>query len=115
MGAPLEVPTLEDLTNLGLDVETAEEPWIVSVSAVAKDGDKVVVTWDEISGSVHVRWINTDETRLVLERDIVTKVSIQSNRDALEFRIWSRSADVTGELTVCVGAHVACHDALLRA
>lgn len=114
MSAPLEVPTPEDLASLGLDVQAAEEPWIVSVSAAAKDGDEVVITWDEISGSVHVRWMNADETRLVLEREIVAKVSIQSDRDGLEFRIWSRSAGVTGELTVRVGAHVAVQDALLR-
>lgn len=114
MSAPLVAPRPEDLASLGLDVQAAEEPWIVSVSVAAKDGDEVVITWDEISGSVHVRWMNAEETRLVIEREIVSKVSIHRDRDGLEFRIWSRSADVTGELTLRVGAHVAVHDAMLR-
>lgn len=114
MSAPLEVPRLEDLAYLGPDVHAAEEPWIVSVSVVAKDGDKIVIAWDEISGSVHVSWMSADQTRLVLEREIVSKVSIHKDRDGLQFRIWSRSADVTGEVTVRVGAQVAVHDALLR-
>lgn len=114
MGTPLEVPRLQDLQALGLTVETGDEPWIASVRAVASDDDTVVITWDEISASAHVRWMSADTTRLVLEREAVSKVSIHSDGDGLTFRILSRSTDVTAELTVRLGARVAVHDALLR-
>ncbi|AMB42059.1 hypothetical protein IG195_08815 [Arthrobacter sp. TES] len=114
MSAPLEVPRLEDLSDVGVGIETSDQPWVVDLLAWANDGSTVTLTLDEIAGSASIRWIHGDEVRLVLERETV-KVSVRGERGVIEFHVWSRWGGMAGELIVRVGEHASVHDTLLRA
>lgn len=114
MPAQIEVPRLDDLSDLGVAIEASEQPGVASVTAWAADGSSVTCTWDEIAGSATIRCIDGDEERLVLERETVSKVSVRSDRGGVQFLVWSRSEGVGGELLVQVGERVTLRDAVLR-
>lgn len=114
MSALMEVPQLSDLDGLPVEVVSSEEPGVVSVTSWANDGSVVTVTWDEIAGSVQVRWTEADEERLVVEREMVSKVSVREDHGRIEFWIWSDAGVLGGELVVRVGDHVGVSDVLLR-
>lgn len=113
MSAQLEVPRLEDLSDVGVGVEPSDQPGVVSLVAWANDGSTVTLTWDEIAGSASIRWLYGDEERLVLERETPVKVSVRDERGVIEFHVWSRWEGMAGELIVRVSEHVAVHDTLL--
>lgn len=115
MPTQIEVPQLDDLSDLGVVIEASERPGVASVTAWAGDGDCVTCTWDEIASSATVRWIDGDAECIVLEREMVSKVSVRSGRGGIHFHVWSRSEGLRGELHVQVGERVALRDALLRA
>ncbi len=110
----MEVPRLSDLEGLPVEVVSSDEPGVVSLTSWANDGSIVTLTWDETAGSVHVRWTEADEERLVLERETVSKVSVREDHGRIEFWIWSDAGGVVGQLLVRVGDHVGVSDALLR-
>ena len=114
MSAQLEVPRLEDLSDIGIMVEPSEQPWVVSLVAWAQDGSTVTLTWDEIAGSARIRWTIGNEVRLVVERETPVKISVRDEHGAIEFHVWSRWEGIGGELIVRVGEHVAVHDTLLH-
>lgn len=114
MSALMEVPRLSDLDGLPVEIVSSEEPGVVSVTSWANDGSVVTLTWDETAGSVHVRWAEADEERLVLEREMASKVSVREDRGRIEFWIWSDAGGLGGQLVVRVGDHVGVSDALLR-
>jgi hypothetical protein len=114
MSAQLEVPRLEDLSDLGIAVDPSDQPGVVSLVAWANDGSTVTLTWDEIAGSASVRWLDGDVVRLALERETPVKISVRDERGVIEFRVWSRWEGLGGELFVQVGEHVAVRDTLLR-
>lgn len=114
MSAQLEVPRREDLSDIGVGVETSDQPWVVSLVAWANGGNTVTLTWDETAGSASIRWLNGDEERLVLEREAPVKISVRDKRGVIEFHVWSRWEGMAGELIVRVGQHVSVHDTLLR-
>ncbi|MFD4960267.1 hypothetical protein [Microbacterium sp. NPDC058389] len=110
----LEIPVVEDLIELGLEVDRHEEPWVVTATAWAADGSGVALTWDESARSVAVRWFDDAGDRARLERETATKVSVRKQDDGtIEFRVWMRSADLDGELLIQVGRRVTLSDALL--
>jgi len=84
------------------------------VTAWAKDGDTVKLTWEEVAGSVGVRWLHADDERLSLERESASKVSIREEQGRGEFRIWSEAPGLAGQLVIRVGDHVSVSDAILR-
>jgi hypothetical protein len=114
MSALLEVPQLSDLDGLPVEVVTSDEPGVVSVTSWANDGSVVTFTWDEIAGSVHVRWTEADEERLLVERESASKVSVRENRGQIEFWVWSDAGGLGGQLVVRVGDHVGVSDVVLR-
>jgi hypothetical protein len=114
MGAILEVPQLADLAGLPVEVTTLDAPGTVSVTAWANDGAVVTLTWDEIAGSVSVRWVEHGTERLALERESVSKVSVRGERDRVEFWVWLAADGLGGQLVVRVGEHVGLVDAILR-
>lgn len=114
MSAPMDVPRLADLHGLPIDVVPSEEPGVVSVTSWANDGSVVTLTWDETAASVHVRWMEVDEVRLVVEREMVSKVSIRHDRGEIEFWVWLDAGGLGGQLVVRVGDRVGVVDALLR-
>jgi type II secretory pathway component PulM len=114
MSAQFEVPRLDDLSDLGIAIESSEQAGIVSLTAWANDGSSVTLTWDEIAGSATVRWLDGDHERLVLERETASKISVQDVGGSVYFRVWSRAERLAGELIVQVGERVSVHDALLR-
>jgi hypothetical protein len=114
MSTGLEVPTIDDMTDLGVVVELSDQPGVVSVTAWAKDGSSVVLTWDEVACSASIRWLHGHEERLVLERETVVKISVDHEGGIVEFRVWSRSEGLAGELMVRLAGHVSMHDAMLR-
>lgn len=114
MSARLEVPDLDDLRGLGIAIEPAEQDGVVSLIARANDGSSVKVTWDEIAGSISVRWLEGDDERLVLERETVSRISVRAEAGSVHFRVWSRSEGLRGELAISVGELVSVNDVLLR-
>ncbi len=110
----MEVPQLSDLDGLPVEVVNSEEAGVVSVTSRANDGSVVTLTWDETAGSVHVRWTEADEERLVVERELASKVSVREDHGRVEFWIWSDAGGLGGQLVVRVGEHVGVSDALLR-
>ncbi|QZN84584.1 DUF6188 family protein [Cellulomonas sp. C5510] len=114
MRARLEVSHLDDVRELGVMVESSEQPGVASSTAWAGDGDAVTLTWDEIAGAASVRWLDGDQEGLVLEREAASKISVRAEGGCVQFRVWSRSQDLGGELVVRVGAGVSVRDALLR-
>lgn len=115
MSIALEVPHPDDLADLAVTVEPSAQPWIASVTARADDGSRVTLTWDEIAGSVSVRWVDGDRERLVLERETASKVSVRGSEEGIQMHVWSSSEGVRGELVVRVGEGVAVRDVVLRA
>jgi hypothetical protein len=113
MNAQLEVPELADLAGLPVDV-VSDSAGVVSVTTWANDGDVVTLSWDEIAGSVNIRWLEGDVERLVLERETVSKVSIREEQSQVQFWIWSDAAGLGGQLVVRVGERVMVSDAILR-
>lgn len=110
-----EVPQVADLGGLPVEVVSLESPGVVALTAWANDGDIVTLTWDEIAGSASVRWLAGDETRLSLERELLSKISVrEATAGRIEFWIWSESPELGGQLVVRVGDHVSVADALLR-
>jgi hypothetical protein len=109
-----EVPRLSDLDGLPVQVVSSNEPGVVSVTSRASDGSVVTLTWDESAGSVHVRWTEGDEERLLVERETASKVSVREDHGRIEFRVWSDTGGLGGQLVVRVGDHVCVSDALLR-
>ncbi|MFD7077075.1 hypothetical protein ACFV9G_22895 [Nocardioides sp. NPDC059952] len=110
-----EVPQIADLGGLPVEVVSLESPGVVAVTAWANDGDTVTLTWDEIAGSASVRWIAGEETRLSLERELLSKISVREEAAGrVEFWIWSESPELGGQLIVRVGVRVSVEDALLR-
>ncbi len=114
MSAQLEVPRLDDLRDLPIEIEPSDQAGVVSLTAWANDGGSVTLTWDEIAGSARIRWIDGDSERLVLERETVSKISVRDVGGSVRFRVWSRSHGLGGELVVDVGERVSVRDALLR-
>ena len=113
MSAPLEVPRVSELQSVTVEVDP-DQTGVVSVSAVADDGDEANLTWDEITGAVALRWVIGDREPLVLTRETATRVSIQEHSGSVEFNVWSRSEGVEGQLVVRVGSHVSVLDQILR-
>ena len=114
MSTPMEVPQVSDLGDLPVDVVSSHEVGVVSVTSWADDGSVVTLTWDETAGSVHVRWTEADEERLVVEREAVSKVSVREDHGRIEFWIWSDGGDLGGQMVIRVGGRVGFSDALLR-
>lgn len=114
MSALMEVPRLSDLDGLPVETVPAEEPGVVSVTSWANDGSVVTLTWDESGGSVQVRWTQTEEVRLLVEREAVSKISVREKRGGIEFWVWVDGEGIGGQLVVRVGDHVDVSDALLR-
>ncbi|WP_291379381.1 hypothetical protein [Demequina sp.] len=114
MSVRLEVPDLDDLSDLGVAIEPSEQPGVVSLTAWAGDGSSVTLTWDEIAGSASIRWVDGDHERLVLERETASKISVRADGASLQFHVWSRSQGLGGELVVRVGEGVSVRDVLLR-
>lgn len=114
MSAQLEVPRLGDLSGLGIAVEPSDQSGVVSLVARANDGCTVTLTWDEIAGSVSIRWLDGAVVRLAVERETPVKISVRDERGVIEFRVWSRWEGLGGELVVQVGEHVSVRDTLLR-
>ena len=115
MSALLEVPRTTDLDGLPVDVASSDELGVVAVTASAGDGAVVTLTWNEIAGSVSLRWIEAGDERLALEREIATKVTVREEYgQVVEFRVWSEADGLGGQLVVRVGKHVGVSDALLR-
>lgn len=114
MIGPLEVPRLEDLRDFSIVIEELDEPGVVSIKAWAGDGDTVTLTWDEVACSAHIRWLDGEGERLVLERETASKVSVRDDQGSIQFRVWTRSNGLASELVVHVGARVSVQDAMLR-
>ena len=113
MSALLEVPRVSDLTSLTVDV-VSDQAGVVSVSATAGDGDTAILTWDEITGTVALRWAAGGRERLNFTRESATRVTIREQVDAIEFHVWSRSEGIDGQLVVRVGKEVSVIDQILR-
>jgi hypothetical protein len=111
----IEVPRPDDLEGLPVDVALGDEPGVCSVTTWADDGDDVTVTWDQLAGSVQVRWRSRDVDRLTLTREAASKVSVRYEGGQVEFHVWLRSDGLSGELVVIAGALVTVADTLLRA
>lgn len=109
-----EVPLLSDLNGLPLEVVALEEPGAVSVTAWANDGAVVMLIWDTIAASVHLRWVEAEEVRLTITREGLSKVSVREERGQIEFWVWSDAIDFGGQLVVRVGDRVNVSDAILR-
>lgn len=114
MSVFLEVPDLDDLSDLGIVIEPSESCGVVSLTAWASDGSSVTLTWDEIAGSASVRWVDGDDERLVIEQETASKISVRNEQGCVQFRIWSSSEGLRGVLLVQVGQHVSVRGALLR-
>lgn len=114
MSAAMEVPQLSDLDGLPIEVVRLDEPGVVRVTGWANDGSVVTLTWDEVAGSAHLRWVEDDEERLALEREAVSKVSVREDHGQVEFWVWSDAGGLAGQLVVRVGDHVGVSDVLLR-
>jgi hypothetical protein len=54
---------------LDLEVGVTDAPGVVAVTATANDRDLVTLTWDEIAGSVSVRWLSGSQVRLLVETE----------------------------------------------
>lgn len=114
MSVLLEVPRIADLNLLPVEVSKPGDPGVVSVTSWASDGAVVTLTWDEIAGSVSIRWLDAEGERMFLERETASKVSIRDERGQIEFWVWSEAAGLGGQLVVRIGEHVAVSDVLLR-
>ncbi|MFT4296058.1 MAG: hypothetical protein QM582_11670 [Micropruina sp.] len=114
MSELMEVPRLSELDGLPVDVVPGDEPGVVSVTSWADDGSVVTLTWDETAGSVHVRWLEAEEERLLVERETASKISVRENHGQIEFWVWSDAGGLGGQLVIRVGDHVSVSDALLR-
>ena len=82
MSALIEVPRLSDLDGLPVETVPAEVPGVVSVTGWANDGSVITLTWDETAGSVHVCRTQTEEVRLLVEREAVSRISVRENTAA---------------------------------
>jgi hypothetical protein len=114
VSAVLEVPRISDLDALSVEVVFSDEPGVASVTARANDGAVVILTWDEIAGSVSVRWVEDGIERLALDRESASKVSIREERGRVEFWIWSGVDGLSGQLIVSAAERVSVTDVLLR-
>lgn len=116
MCPPLTAPDADDLAVLGLDTWTVDEPWVRSVSFPTEDQGDVTVTWDEIAGSVHVRWAAPDGRRVVeVTRETVERVAVTPEGAGHRTTVTSTSDGIAGRLVVTVTpAGVEVDDTLLR-
>lgn len=114
MTSVLEVPQASDLDGLPVEFVTDEETTVVTVTSRAGDGSTVTLSWNEIARSVHLRWSAAGHSRFIVERETASKVSIREHRGGVEFRVWSASPGVGGQLVVRVDDRVTVEDALLR-
>jgi hypothetical protein len=114
MSAQLEVPQPSDLDDLSIEVIQSDEPGVVSLTAWANDGAVVTLTWDEIAGSVLVTWMEANEERVRIEREMASKVSVREDRGQVEFWVWTDVGGLGGQLVVRVGEQVGLSDVLLR-
>ena len=110
----MEVPQLSDLDDLPVEVVDSEQARVISVTSRSNDGSVVTLTWDEVASSIHLRWTEADRERLVLEREMISKVSVRDNHGQTEFWIWSSASDLGGQLVVRVSDQVSISDSLLR-
>ncbi len=113
MSTRLEVPRLADLGEYRVEV-ASHALGVASVTAQARDGDQVTLTWDEFVRSVNIRWMSGAHERLILERESASKVSVREDHGQVQFHIWSVAQDLRGKLVVRIGAHVGVTDALLE-
>jgi len=115
MRRPLDVPLLEDLASLPVEViQNGDEPWVCSVVATAGDGDVLKLTWDAVAYSATVWWHEGESQRFRSERETVTQITCREERDFLEFWIRSEVDGLKGLMVVRVGASVTIDDRLLR-
>ena len=114
MSEPLAVPVLEDLVSLPVEVSRGDEPWVVSVTAKAVNGDEVTLTWDEVAASIHIRCVAQGVDRFIVERENIVRVDIRGSGDRIEFQAWLSSPDLEGSVLVVIGRGVTMGDALLR-
>lgn len=87
MSALLEVPRIADLDGLPVEVAASGTPGVVAVAARASDGAVVTLTWDEVAGSVSIRWVEAGDERLALEREIASKVRRGRREDQQQARL----------------------------
>jgi hypothetical protein len=114
MSAQLEVPSSWDLADLGIVLEESDSPGVASITVMSGSGGRVTLTWDEIAGAVSVRWTEGGRDCLVLARETASKVSVRDLGSSVEFRVWSSSPALGGELVLEIGETVSVRDVLLR-
>lgn len=111
---PIEVPQLDDLAGLPVDVVPGDDPGVCSVTAWAGNGDDATVTWDELAGSAQIRWRSNGVVPLTISREAVSKVSVRNVGERVELHVWCRADGLGGELVVDIGQRVMVTDTLLR-
>lgn len=114
MSDVMEVPQLSDLEDLPVEVSSTGEPGVVILTSWANDGSTVTFTWNEMARSIHVRWVESGEVRLLMEREAATKVSVRECHGRIELWVWFNADSLGGKLVVRVGDRVHISDALLR-
>ena len=110
----LESPDLEDLVHLGFLVERSEEIGVESATTWARDGSTVMLTWDAMACSVYVGWSEGDVKRVSIEREYVSKISVNRVNHDLVISVWTVSPEAAGKLLILVGEGVSIRDVQLR-
>lgn len=109
----LEAPRITDLTWMSVAAEPLDDG--VRVTAWARDGAEVTMSWDETRASVMLTWDHEGVRILSLSRDHVAKVSVREDRGDVEFWVWSRyrSDGLVGHTVALVNDRVVIRDQLL--
>lgn len=113
MTGALEVPRVDELEALGFEVASGDEPWVVTVTAMAGDGSVLMVAWDEVAYAATVRLMDEVE-RCVIERESVVKVAFDEDGDDIVCVVTCRGEGLVGSLFIRIGSHVLIRDSLLR-
>ena len=114
MAPQLEVPNMDSLAAMEVEVVAGEEPWVTTVRAVADDGLIAEITWDQVAASVAFTLFRADQVLVRIERESMVIVRVFSSKVGVHFDAELASGDLGGTLTVDIGPTVVVRDYLLR-
>lgn len=116
MRKPVEAPRVEDLLELHLEVKTVDDEFdSTQFTLESNHEDRVLFSWDTVTGTSYVRWTREGRTVYVMTRELLQTVSVNPVAGGIEVNFWSAAQDLTSRLTVTVGDHVEIDDVLLEA
>lgn len=114
---PAEVPRLEDIRELGIDVVPNDDGNIddsYTITLEANDGDVLTCSWDTTTNTSFAKWERDGRSRITMTRELLERVTVNSEHGTTEVTYWSKAEDFSSKFRITVGDAIEIEDVLLE-